>query len=175
MARIPLVPLDLKEPKEIVDAVRNRRGGELSELDRLLLHSPALTEGYNFFLGKVRNNLTTIPKLRELAMCTVAVVNKADYEYNAHLPLFVAAGGTPEKGKAILELESAIKNTTLFDATEIAVLRLTLEMTRDVQVTQETFDLARKAMGGDQQLVDLVGTIATYNLVSRFLVAFELH
>ena len=175
MARIPLVPLDLKEPKEIVDAVRNRRGGELSELDRLLLHSPALTEGYNFFLGKVRNNLTTIPKLRELAMCTVAVVNKADYEYNAHLPLFVAAGGTPEKGKAILELESAIKNTTLFDATEIAVLRLTLEMTRDVQVTQETFDLARKAMGGDKQLVDLVGTIATYNLVSRFLVAFELH
>jgi alkylhydroperoxidase family enzyme len=140
-----------------------------------LLHSPAFTEGYNFFLGKVRNNLTTIPKLRELAMCTVAVVNKADYEYNAHLPLFVAAGGTPEQGNAMLDLESAIKNTVFFDATEIAVLRLTLEMTRDVQVSPETFDLAKKAMGGNQELVDLVGTIATYNLVSRFLVAFELH
>ena len=175
MARIELVPLDLKEPKEIVDAVRKRRGGELSELDRLLLHSPAFTEGYNFFLGKVRNNLTTIPKLRELAMCTVAVVNKADYEYNAHLPLFVAAGGTPEQGKAILDLESAITNTRLFDPTEIAVLLLTTEMTRDVQVSPETFELAKKAMGGNQQLVDIVGTIATYNLVSRFLVAFELH
>ena len=175
MARIPLVPLDLSEPKEIVDAVRKRRGGELSELDRLLLHSPAFTEGYNFFLGKVRNNLTTIPKLRELAMCTVAVVNKADYEYNAHLPLFVKAGGTPEQGHAMLDLEKAIKNTGLFDPTEIAVLRLTLEMTRDVQVSPETFDLAKKAMGGNQELVDLVGTIATYNLVSRFLVAFELH
>ena len=98
MARIPLVPPDLESPKEIVDAVRKRRGGELSELDRLLLHSPAFTEGYNFFLGKVRNNLTTIPKLRELAMCTVAVVNQADYEYNAHLPLFVAAGGSSEQG-----------------------------------------------------------------------------
>jgi len=175
MARIPLVPLDLESPKEIVDAVRKRRGGELSELDRLLLHSPAFTEGYNFFLGKVRNNLTTIPKLRELAMCTVAVVNKADYEYNAHLPLFVAAGGSSEQGKAILNLESAIKNTSLFNDTEIAVLRLTLEMTRDVKVTPETFELAKNAMGGNQELVDLVGTIATYNLVSRFLVAFELH
>jgi hypothetical protein len=48
-------------------------------------------------------------------------------------------------------------------------------MTRDVQVSPETFDLAKKAMGGNQELVDLVGTIATYNLVSRFLVAFELH
>jgi alkylhydroperoxidase family enzyme len=175
VARIPLVPLDLESPKEIVDAVRKRRGGELSELDRLLLHSPAFTEGYNFFLGKVRNNLTTVPKLRELAMCTVAVVNKADYEYNAHLPLFVAAGGTSEQGEAILNLESAIKNTSLFNDTEIAVLRLTLEMTRDVKVTPETFELAKKAMGGNQELVDLVGTIATYNLVSRFLVAFELH
>ena len=175
MARIPLVPLDLKEPKEIIDAVRKRRGGELSELDRLMLYSPAFTEGYNFFLGKVRNNLTTIPKLRELAMCTVAVVNKADYEYNAHLPLFVAAGGSPEQGQAMLDLAGAIKNTTLFDETEIAVLRLTIEMTRDVKVSQETFDLARKAMGGYQELVDLIGTIATYNLVSRFLVAFELH
>jgi len=175
MARIPLVPLDLESPKEIIDAVRKRRGGELSELDRLLLHSPAFTEGYNFFLGKVRNNLTTVPKLRELAMCTVAVVNKADYEYNAHLPLFVAAGGTSEQGEAILNLESAIKNTSLFNDTEIAVLRLTLEMTRDVKVTPETFELAKKAMGGNQELVDLVGTIATYNLVSRFLVAFELH
>ena len=108
-------------------------------------------------------------------MCTVAVVNKADYEYNAHLPLFVAAGGTPEQGKAILDLESAITNTRLFDPTEIAVLRLTTEMTRDVQVSPETFELAKKAMGGNQQLVDIVGTIATYNLVSRFLVAFELH
>jgi alkylhydroperoxidase family enzyme len=175
MARIPLVPLDLESPKEIVDAVRKRRGGELSELDRLLLHSPAFTEGYNFFLGKVRNNLTTVPKLRELAMCTVAVVNKADYEYNAHLPLFVAAGGTSEQGEAILNLESAINNTSLFNDTEIAVLRLTLEMTRDVKVTSETFELAKNAMGGNQELVDLVGTIATYNLVSRFLVAFELH
>lgn len=49
MARIPLVPLDLQEPKDIVDAVRKRRGGDLSELDRLLLHSPQFTEDITFF------------------------------------------------------------------------------------------------------------------------------
>ena len=98
-------------------------------------------------------------------MCTVAVVNKADYEYNAHLPLFIEAGGTAEKGKAILHLETAIQNTELFDPTEIAVLRLTLEMTRDVQVSEETFELAKQTIGGNQQLVDIVGTIATYNLL----------
>ena len=40
MPRLPYVPLDIAEPKEVVAAVRARRGGTLLNLDRILLHSP---------------------------------------------------------------------------------------------------------------------------------------
>jgi alkylhydroperoxidase family enzyme len=175
MARVPFVPLDLAEPKALVDAVRARRGGELSELDRLLLHSPPLTEGWNFYLNQVRQKLGLDPKLRELAMCSVAAINKAEYEYEAHLPLFVKAGGTEEQGQALREIEVAAKNERLFNEVERATLRLTYEMTKNVKVSDDTFTTAAKALGSTQLLVELVGVIATYNMVSRFLVAFELH
>ena len=46
MPRIPYVPIDLAEPRELVEAIRARRGGQLSHLDRLLLHSPQLASGW---------------------------------------------------------------------------------------------------------------------------------
>jgi alkylhydroperoxidase family enzyme len=175
MARVPFVPLDVQEPKALVDAVRKRRGGELLELDRLLLHSPALTEGWNFHLNQVRTKLGIDGKLRELAMCGVAVVNQAEYEYVAHLPLFVQAGGTEEQGKAIRNIQAAMKDTRLFNEVERATLALTYEMTEHVKVSDATFKAAQKALGDTKRLVELIGVIATYNMVSRFLVALELH
>ena len=66
MPRIPYLPADLAEPREIVDAVRARRGGTLLNLDRLLLYSPELAIGWNSYLGAVRTRLALSPKLREL-------------------------------------------------------------------------------------------------------------
>jgi alkylhydroperoxidase family enzyme len=175
MARVPLVPVDLAEPKDLVAAVRARRGGQLSELDRLLLHSPALAEGWNFYLGQVRTKLTVDAKLRELAMCGVAVVNEAEYEYAGHLPLFLKAGGTKQQGEAIRNIKSAMSDERLFNELERATLRLTYEMTENVKVSDETFKAAAKASGNTRAVVELIGIIATYNMVSRFLVALELH
>ena len=175
MARIPFVPADIREPKALVDAVRARRGGELLELDRLLLHSPALTEGWNFHLNQVRTKFSLDPKVRELAMCVVAVVNEAEYELKAHLPLFIKAGGSEEQGKALRNPGAAMKDTRLFNELERATLALSYEMTENVEVSDATFAAAQKALGSTQLVVELVGVIATYNMVSRFLVAFELH
>jgi hypothetical protein len=79
MPRIPYLPADLREPAEVVTAIRQRRGGPLLNLDRMLLYSPPLAKGWNAFLGEVRGGLALPPKLRELAMCVVAVLNGADY------------------------------------------------------------------------------------------------
>ena len=43
-------------------------------------------------------------------------------------------------------------------------------MTRDVQPKQATIDAVRKLLP-DDQVVELIGTIAGYNMVSRFLLA----
>ena len=38
-------------------------------------------------------------------------------------------------------------------------------------MTAATTDAARRALGSDRHLVEIVGVIAAYNMVSRFLVA----
>jgi hypothetical protein len=42
-------------------------------------------------MGAVRGDLALSPKLKELAMCVVAVLNGAEYEWGHHAPLFVQA------------------------------------------------------------------------------------
>ena len=64
MPRIAYQPADLAVPADLVNAIRQRRGGELLNLDRMLLHSPAFARGWNGFLGEVRTGLALSPKLR---------------------------------------------------------------------------------------------------------------
>jgi alkylhydroperoxidase family enzyme len=172
--RIPYVPEDLAEPREIVDAVRKRRGGTLLSLDRLLLHSPPLAAGWNAYLGAVRTQLSLAAKPRELAICAVAAFNGAEFEFAHHAPLLLKAGGTQAQADALRDLARAAANESLFDADERAVLQLTLEMTRDVAVDEATFRRASAAVGNTQKTVELIATIAAYNMVSRFLVALDL-
>jgi alkylhydroperoxidase family enzyme len=118
----------------------------------------------------VRRDLEISPRMRELAICAVARLNKADYEWLQHAPEFLAAGGPRAQLDALDDVDAATRNSKLFDEGERAALQLALEMTRYLQVGNATFERARKLLG-ERQLVELVGTIATYNMVSRFLVA----
>ncbi len=172
MARVPYQPLDLAEPRALIEAIRARRGGTLLNLDRILLYSPPLAEGWNRFLGNLRGELALPPRLRELAICVVARLNGADYEFHHHAPLFLQAGGTQMQLEAIDNV-GAGPMPAAFDAATAAVARLTFESTRTVKVADLTFAQARAALGDDRLLVELVGVIASYNMVSRVLVAFD--
>lgn len=174
MPRIPYQPADLAEPADLVAAIHARRGGSLLHLDRMLLHSPAYTRGWNGFLREVRTGLSVSPKLRELAICGVAVLNGAHYEFRHHAPEFLKAGGTTAQLEALPRFASLSHDTGLFDVAERAVIRLTIEMTREVEVSDDTFAAAQAAMVDHEKLVEIVGVIATYNMVSRFLVAFDI-
>jgi len=59
-----------------------------------------------------------------------------------------------------------------FDAREKLVLRLTDAMTRNIEVPDKLMATLQTQYDG-QQLVELVATIAAYNMVSRFLVALH--
>jgi alkylhydroperoxidase family enzyme len=172
MARLPYLPADLAQPDELVAAIRARRGGRLLNLDRLLLYSPALAAGWNAHLRAVRSELALDPKLRELAICAVAALNGAEYEFVHHAPEFLAAGGAERQLAALRAPEQALADPTLFDATERAALALTVEMTRRVAVDDATFAAVHTAIGA-RGTVELAGVIATYNMVSRFLVALS--
>lgn len=175
MPRLPYLPQDLSEPADIVSAIRKRRGGKLNEADRITLYSPAFAQGWNAIALAVRQELSVSPKLRELAICSVGALNGADYEVDNHAPVFYAAGGKEAQVKALRNFEAAMKDTALFDASERATLRLTFEMTRNVAISDETFAAVRAVLPSPQQVVELVGTIAFYNMIARFLVALQVN
>jgi alkylhydroperoxidase family enzyme len=70
---------------------------------------------------------------------------------------------------------AAVSETSIakiFDPEERLVLELTDAMTRDIVVPDDLM-LALKQCYDDEQLVELVATVAAYNMVSRFLVALH--
>lgn len=173
MTRIALVPIDLSEPKDLVAAIRERRGGTLSNLDRVLLNSPTAAGAWNAFLGTVRKSLSLSPKVREIVMCVVAIQNKAEYEYFHHSREFAAAGGTAEQIEAMRDPTQAARNDVLFDAQERVAFQVTLEMTRDVSLSEDTLATAKKVFD-NESLVDLLVTVGAYNMVSRIVVACDI-
>ena len=158
-------------PTDTVDAIRARRGGELLNLDRMLLHSPSFARGWNGLLGAVRTELSLPPRLRELLICAVGVLNGAEYEVQQHCGPYLQAGGRPEALGVLAGGPAAWEESGVFDATERAALELTFAVTRCVEVPPRLVQQVRSLLGSDQQLVEMVGVIATYNMVSRFLVA----
>jgi AhpD family alkylhydroperoxidase len=172
MPRIPYLPTDVGEPADLVAAIRARRGGKLLELDRVLLRSPPLARGWNAFFGAVRGELSLDAKLRELAIVAVGLLNGAEYEVEQHAPELLRAGGTEAQLAALRRGRGADDGSGAFDETEAAVLLLTFEMTRDVEVNDVTVAAVRDVLG-ERETVELVAVVAAYNMASRFLVALE--
>ena len=107
--------------------------------------------------------------IREMVILRVAVLNRASFEFEAHRPHALRAGLSEAKIAALLDDRPG----DAFSPIERAVLDLTDTMTRDVQVPDAIFDPLRKRFDA-RALVELVATVAAYNMVSRFLEALNI-
>jgi alkylhydroperoxidase family enzyme len=173
MSRVKYVAADTSEPSELIAAIRARRGGILNEADRMVLNAPVFAKSWNELATTVRSKLGVSPKLRELAICGVGVLNGADYEVDQHTPAFLSAGGTHEQLSALRDVHKCSTNLALFDEAERATIQLTIEMTRNIAVEDGTFERVRAIIPTSEQLVELIGVISFYNMVSRFLIALH--
>jgi alkylhydroperoxidase family enzyme len=135
---------------------------------------PAFAKGWNIFLGKVRNGLSLDARLRELPICAVAIVNRAPYELAQHSPKFLACGGTKSQLARLEDIDTAALDEIIFNDQERAVLALTIEMTRNIQVVDEIFDCLKSQFPNHQEQVEIIGIISCYNMVSRFLGALHI-
>ncbi|WP_417218007.1 carboxymuconolactone decarboxylase family protein [Arthrobacter sp.] len=152
---------------DVAASISNRRGGQLTPLDLLLSHNDALASGWNSLLGAVRNEFSFPGDLREMAILRIGHLNHARYEWDAHLPV-ARAEGLPDEVIATLEQESPHTGHEIHDA----LLGYIDEMTLDVVVTQETFEQLRLHFS-DVAIAELTAIVASYNMVSRFLVALD--
>lgn len=168
MARIPYPDTEKPELAPLTQRIKRERGGRLLGLYRMLLHSPPVAEGWLALFTAIRQRSTLPDRYRELATLRVAVLNRADYEFEAHVPFARRAGVTD----AQIEALEADREPDGFTEVDRAVLAYTDAMTRQVQVPEEVFARLRPHFD-ERQLVELTATIGGYNLVSRFLEALR--
>jgi alkylhydroperoxidase family enzyme len=180
--RLPYIPDDpqmaTEEDAAIVQRVKDRRGGKLIALDKTLLHAPAVANGWNAFLGAIRTQTSLPDSIREIAICRVAVLNHAWYEWDSHRPILEKSGVL--SAEAIEHLkerpgaqgEDAEARRKMFDDKHLVVLEYTDAMTLGCIVPDPLFQKL-KGYFSEKEVVEITSTVAAYNCVSRFLVALD--
>lgn len=170
MARLPYADLTQPEISDLVTQIETERGSVI-HLYQMLLHSPAVTQGWLNHLTGIRLNSQVPGDLRELIIMRVAILNRAPYEAEQHAPIALKEGVSQAQLDALDNWRDAEE---LFSEQERAVLAYTDEMTLNVQVPQAIYE-AVELFFNEQLVVEITATIASYNMVSRFLEALQIH
>lgn len=170
MARLPYADLNQTELQPLVQQIEAERGSVI-HLYQMLLHSPTVAQGWLNHLTGIRLHSQVPGDLRELIIMRVAILNRAPYEADQHAPIALQEGVTQEQLDA---LDNWRDHKDLFTDQQKAVLAYTDEMTLNVQVPQTVYEDIEHLFN-EQLIVEITATIATYNMVSRFLEALQIH
>lgn len=171
MSRISLVEESARpDLAPLIGQVKAERGKFLN-LYRVLANSPGVCAGWLHLFTELRMKAKLDGRIREIATMRIAVLNGADYEYQAHVPFALKEGLTQAQ---IDGLSDWRKHQALYQPRDIAVLAYADSMTREIHVPDDVYAQVRPFFD-DREMVDLTATIAGYNMVSRFLEALQVH
>jgi alkylhydroperoxidase family enzyme len=168
MARVEYPNVDSPDAQQMIEQIRQQRGGRFPNLFKMQLHNPAIADGWLRLGTAVRFKSELDDATRELAICLVARTTGAEYEWRAHRRIAHELGFSEAALDGLLNWRSGE-----FDPKQRAVLALAEELTKNVQVADETFKQA-SAQLTPRQMVELVTTVSYYNMVSRFLVGLQI-
>ena len=132
------------------------------------LPSPALADLAQELGAHCRFRSSLPAKHYEVAILMVAKHWRAQYEWYAHAQLALKAGIDPSIVEAIHRGETP----KAMSAEEAAIHGFAKELLETRRVSAPTFERARQLLG-QQGVVDLVGVMGYYGLVSMTLNAFE--
>ncbi|KAJ7593295.1 beta-ketoadipate enol-lactone hydrolase [Mycena floridula] len=167
----------------IADKIRERRGARgLTPLDGTLLHVPPVAEGWNSLLGAVRTKGKLPGDVRELMILRVAARNHAMFEWIHHEHVGRDCGLTTQQLTVIRNTAAIADNKGVLSALQMKALVFADASTKDVKVNNKDTlalkeELALLAKGDEQEaqdlLVEAAAVVASYNMVSRFLVSLD--
>jgi 4-carboxymuconolactone decarboxylase len=168
--RVPLVEPGTRPDIAGIEARILAERGRVSLLYKVLLNSGPIASGWEQMLTAVRNQTCLPADLREIIILRIAVLNRAAFEFEAHQPIAEKAGVSADK---IAGLREPVLPSGLFSELEALLIGMTDAMTRDIEVPDALFEPLRGHFDA-QGIVEVVATIAAYNMVSRFLVALRI-
>jgi 4-carboxymuconolactone decarboxylase len=171
MARVSYVD-DKTNPElaGLAGRIRGARRGNLINIYRLLLHSPALAESWLGHNNAVRWRTELDGRLREIVFIRVAHLNGATYVVKQHVPeLALGEGLTIPECDALADWRPSAH----FDARERAALAYADAMTRDIAVPDDVFEPLRSDFS-ERQILELTVLIGTYNMQTRVFRALNI-
>jgi len=152
----------------VFDVFRNA-GRDVPVLYRTLGNSPAMLDAWTNLAWPLRHDAKTDRGLRELVVMRVAQLTDAPFEWLAHWEMAVKHGVSTEQLTALADWAPS----GLFSEEQRDVLAMTDELTRELQVSDATWErlTARFDPG---EIVELLLTASFYSCVSRVLRALGL-
>ncbi len=133
------------------------------------LYSPKAGEHLGALNRYLRFQAGFTPRVREVAILTVAREMDSQFEWVAHEPEALKEGVAPN----VIDVIKHRKSTAGLDATEATVIELGRQIFRDHKVTPQTF-AAAKALFGPHKLVELVMLMGIYANTAALLTAFDM-
>ncbi len=156
------------EQRRVYDAIKSGPRGVVQGPLRVWVNSPELADKAQA-LGAFCRYGTSLPKrLSELAIVTTGAHWRAGFEWAVHAPIAVEAGLDPEAVEAI----RLGREPPLTKPDEQAVYAFASELLRDRRVSDAAYAAAAAALG-QRGVVDLVGILGYYGLISMTIKAFE--
>jgi 4-carboxymuconolactone decarboxylase len=153
------------EQRRVAEAIQaGPRGAGLRGPFNALLRSPELCDHVQRLGAFVRFGSSLPPRLNELAIIMAGRKWGAQYEFWAHRRLALEAGLAP----AIADAIAAGQRPAAMAGDEAAVYDFTSELLGTGQVSDAAFARARAAFG-ERGVVELVGAVGYYSLVSMVL------
>jgi alkylhydroperoxidase family enzyme len=140
-------------------------------LVRVLAHSPDALRAFHGLGQFIRSKSRLDPRLRELAILMVGYLARSPYEWSHHVKIGRSFGVSDADIRALME-EAESRPSTL-EPLARTVLKATVEMTRDLGVSDATFAELRRSLD-EERSVDLVLTIGFYNAVVRVLASLKI-
>lgn len=156
------------EQRTVHDRIAAGPRGRVEGPLRVWLRSPALAERAQELGAFCRYRSSLPPHLSELAILVTGVHWRAGFEFAVHAPLALAAGLSPSQVEALRRQDRPEGMT----AEQAAVHDLAVELHRDRAVSSATYARAEAALGA-VGLVDLVGILGYYTLISMTINVFE--
>jgi 4-carboxymuconolactone decarboxylase len=144
----------------LVSGPRRGAGGPFN----VLLRSPKMGDVVQEFGAQMRFYSSLPPKLNEMAIIITARHWTAQYEWNAHRAAAAQAG----LKEPIIQSIAAGKKPESLDADETIIYNFATELLNTKQVGDANFK-AVKDRFGERGVVDLVGVMGYYQLVSMLL------
>ncbi|MBZ7927727.1 carboxymuconolactone decarboxylase family protein [Ensifer adhaerens] len=156
------------EQREIYNAIASGPRGVVEGPLRVWLQRPGLAAPAQA-LGAYCRYGTSLPrKLSELAIIVTGAHWQAGFEWYIHAPIAIEVGVPSTAVDAIYAGQRP-----LFDDIQMtAVYDFTTELLETRAISDATYEFAEKALGADE-VVDLVGILGYYALISMTIKAFR--